>query len=91
MTYPIHLVGDVAQHDGSTNITAVKNAIAADTVVCIRRVTVDRGRRQRVRSRTVTNETAFIVHARLSTRRRVQTTLSSPMARVDRDPLKGVL
>lgn len=39
MTNPVHLVGNVAQHDGGANIAAVEDALTTDTVVLISRVT----------------------------------------------------
>lgn len=79
-THPVHLVGDVAQHDGGTNITAIKDPFTTNAVVLIRRMTVS------CRSRTVewrrsspeANEATLIVNARLGTVRRVGGTLSRP-------------
>lgn len=42
-TYPIELVGDVAKHDGSANVAAIKNALTANAVVLIVRMVVVAG------------------------------------------------
>lgn len=91
MPYPVHLIWDVAQHNCGTNIGAVEDALAADTIVLICWMTVDSLNWQRVWSRTVADQATFVVHARLRTAGRVKSALTSPMTWVDGDPLEGVL
>lgn len=67
-TYPVHLVGDVAQHDSGADITAIEDPLTADAVVLVGWVTLVRAVVEG-RGRTVTNEAALIIDARLGTMR----------------------
>lgn len=66
LTYPIHLVGNVAQHDRGADIAAIENALAADTVVLISWVTLVWAV-EGARGRTITNKTTLVINARLGT------------------------
>jgi len=68
-TYPVHLVGDVAKHDGGANVTAIEDAVAANTVVLVVRMTVEVGTRILVRSRTIADETTLVIDTRLGAMR----------------------
>ena len=42
MAYPVHLVGDVTQHDSGADIAAIEDPLAADAVVLVGWVTLVR-------------------------------------------------
>ncbi len=89
-SYPVHFVGDVAQHDGCTDVTAVKNALTADTVVLISRVALVRAI-EGASGRTITNETALVINTRLGAVGRVDGSLARPRSRLSDHPTEGFL
>jgi hypothetical protein len=90
-TYPVHLVGDVAKHDGGAHIVAVEDGITADTVVLVGRVTIERLSRERVDGQTVSDDATLIIDTRLGAMRRIECALAGPRGRVDSDPLERLL
>lgn len=93
-TYPVHLVGDVAQHDGGANIAAIEDALATNTVVLISWmeasvdilvVAIDKA------SSTVTGNAALLIDARHGAMRRVASTLTNPEGSLIRGPLEVLL
>ena len=89
-SYPVHFVGDVAQHDGSADIAAVENALTADTVVLVGWVTLVWAV-EGASSRTVTDKTTLIVDARLRAVGRVHGSLARPRRRLVNSPTEGLL
>jgi hypothetical protein len=104
-TYPVQRVRDVSKHDGSSNVAAIENALAADAVVLVMgMVAVTRVIATRIElsvqagvmttrgSRVVTREEATLgVDARQVTRRAHQR-LTSPAADVNSSgPKEGLL
>ena len=86
MTYPVKLVGDVAQHNGGANISAGLNAGLVHTVVDELRVIrlVDRLSWNIDLSVAEIDKTALIILARIVAMRRVRRTRTSPVVgRVD--------
>lgn len=65
-TYPVKLVGNVAQHDGSANIGAIKNAVTADTIVRVVDVATVKVNQ---RSKTELGEATTIIDAWLAAMR----------------------
>ena len=64
--YPVHLVWNVSQHDRGTDITAIQDTLAADTVVLIMRMVIHAGL-VGIGSLTVINQATLTVDARLGT------------------------
>lgn len=89
-SYPVHLVRDVAQHNSGADITAIKDALPADTIVLISWVTLVLAV-EGTSGRTVTDEATLIINARLRAVRRVQGALASPSDRLNNSPPKGLL
>ena len=86
MTYPVKLVGDVAQHNGGANISAGLNAGLVHTVVDKLRVIrlVDRLSWNVDLSVAEIDKTTLIILARIVAMRRVRRTRTSPVVgRVD--------
>jgi hypothetical protein len=82
-TNPVQLIGDVAEHDRSANIAAIKDALATDTVVLICWMTIVWVTTEGVGSRAITDKTTLIINARLDAMRRVDRALARPKCRVD--------
>jgi hypothetical protein len=89
-TYPVHLVGDVAQHDGSADIAAVKDALTADTVVLVSWMTLV-WTVEGADSRAVADKAALVIDARLRVVRRVHGSLARPRGRLSDSPTEGLL
>jgi hypothetical protein len=95
-THPVHLVGDVAQHDGGTNIAAIEDAFTTDSVVLISRVETNRadvfsGKGIVVVSSTVSGNAALVVDARHGAMGRAAWTLTTPQRRLISHPLECLL
>lgn len=89
-TYPVLLVGDVAQHNSGADITAIKDPLTADAVMLVGWVTLIRAV-EGARGRTVTDEATLVIHARLGAMRRVHGALARPRGRLGDSPTEGLL
>lgn len=89
---PVHLVGNVAKHDGGANVAAVKDALAANTVVLVMRMAASCGDSVGVRipSRTISDNATLIIDTRLVTVRRVESTRAGPLGHIDGVPQEVV-
>lgn len=92
MTYPVHLVGDVAKHDGGANIGAVQDTVTRDTVVLISwvwvlLVLVLEG----ATGSTKANNASLRVNRRVVAMRRGGRTVTVVQLGVDSDPLVHML
>lgn len=88
--YPVHLVGNVAQHDGGAHITAIENALTADTVVLVSWVTLVRTV-EGASGGTVADEATLVIDARLGAVGRVHGSLARPRCRLGDGPTECLL
>jgi hypothetical protein len=88
---PVHLVRNVAKHDGGANVAAIEDALTTDTVVLISWVTPEGSRRDRVESRTITDEATLVIDTRLVAVRRVGSAFACPRKSDGSDPLERLL
>jgi hypothetical protein len=91
VTYPVHLVGDVAKHDRGAHVATVKNALAANTVVLVCRMTIEGMTSERVDSRSVSDEATLVIDTRLDMMWRVDRAVAGPQSRAHSNPLKRLL
>jgi hypothetical protein len=91
VTYPVHLVRNVAKHDGGAHIATVEDALATNTVVLVRWVTRIGVDRPSICGRTKVDEATQIINTRLSATRGVGGVGTGPRNCNDSDPLEGLL
>jgi hypothetical protein len=92
-TYPVELIGNVAQHHRGAYITTVENTLATDAVVLIVRVaTVNASRTlECVRGRAILLEAAHGIDMGLVTVRGVDGAVAAPSSGLDSAPSIGLL
>jgi hypothetical protein len=91
VTYPVHLVRDVAKHDGGADVAAIEDALTTNAIVLVCWMAIERRTRVRVDGSTITNEATLIVDTRLGTMRRVGGTITGPVSSDVGGPLERFL